>query len=219
MFELLNAKSFSKLINEGVSVDELAKQSVEILKTIHSTELKPGELPSKKQESMKWVNFTKDYLPEEIGGKLLKMFEEIPETNTMLHGDFHVKNIMQQNGENLLIDMDTLSMGHPIYEFAAIYAAYIGYSCIDKNNSAEFFNITTEQCFELWNATKKYYFADKSEDYITNIEKKSAIICYARLFRWYSTKKSKEDELAQQIIAYCKDYLIENVPLVDTLYF
>lgn len=219
VFELLNAKSFAKLIREGVPVDSIAKQSVEILKTIHSTVLKPGELPDKKKESFKWVDYTKEYLPEETGEKLYKLFEDIPETNTMLHGDYHIKNIMQQNGENLLIDMDTLSLGHPIYEFAAIYAAYIGFSCVDKNNCEEFFDIARDQCTDLWKYTLEYYFEGKDADYIADIEKKAAIICYTRLFRWYSTKKSKDDELAQQIIAFCKNYLIENVPAVDTLSF
>ncbi len=219
VFELLNAKSFAKLIREGVPVEEIAKQSVEILKTIHATELKPGELPDKKQESMKWVNFTKDYLPEEIGEKLLRLFNEIPERNTMLHGDYHIKNIMRQGDENLLIDMDTLSMGHPIYEFAAIYAAYVGFSCVDKNNGAEFFDIKQEQCLELWNDTVKYYFEGKDKAFIDDVTKKAAILCYTRLFRWYTTKRSKEDQLAQQIIAFCKAYLTENVPTVDTLAF
>jgi len=219
VFELLNATSFAKLIKAGASVEDIARQSVDILKTIHSTELKPGELPSKKQESMKWVEFSKDCLPDEIGEKLLKMFNEIPETNTMLHGDYHIKNIMQQNGENLLIDMDTLSMGHPVYEFAAIYAAYIGFSCVDKNNAAEFFGITREQADDMWKYTVKYYFSDKNENYIDDVIRKAAIICYTRLLRWFSTKKSKEDAEAQQIIAFCKNFLIENVPLVDSLYF
>jgi aminoglycoside phosphotransferase (APT) family kinase protein len=147
------------------------------------------------------------------------MFNEIPETNSMLHGDYHIKNIMQQNGENLLIDMDTLSMGHPVYEFAAIYAAYIGFSCVDKNNAAEFFGITREQADDMWKYTVKYYFPDKNEEFIDDVIRKAAIICYTRLLRWFSTKKSKEDAEAQQIIAFCKNFLIENVPLVDSLYF
>ena len=219
VFELLNAKSFAKLIREGSDVEDIAKQSVGILKTIHSTELKPGELPSKKQESMKWVNYTKDYLPAEIGEKLLKMFEEIPDTNTMLHGDYHIKNIMQQNGENLLIDMDTLSMGHPIYEFAAIYAAYIGYSCADPDNAAKFFDIPGEKCIDMWKYTVKYYFEGRDEQYVDDIIRKAAIICYTRLLRWYATKKSKEDEETQAVIAFCKNYLTENVPKPDNLYF
>ena len=217
VFELLSAKSFAKLLNAGVSTEELAKESVNILKTMHSTILKPGELPSKKQEALVWAEFDVDYLPEEIGSKLLKMFNEIPETNNMLHGDFHIKNIMQQNGENLLIDMDTLSMGHPIFEFAAIYAAYIGFSCVDKENGANFLGITKQQCDDFWKYTIQYYFEGEPQEKIDSIIRMAEIICYARILRW-KIRKGKT-ELDKQEIEFCKNYLIENVPKADKLYY
>jgi len=219
VFELLNAKSFAKLINAGEDVETLARESVEILKTMHSTSLKENELPSKKKESLVWANYTKDYLPAEIGEKLVKMFEEIPETNTMLHGDFHIKNIMRQNGENLLIDMDTLSMGHPVYEIAAIYAAYLGFSCVDKENGAKFLGITTEQCHDFFKYTLKYYFEGIDEKTVGEYRKMAEIICYTRLTRWFIKKRGFEDEYAKQVIDFCINYLIENVPTVDKLYF
>ncbi|MBQ7580998.1 MAG: phosphotransferase [Clostridia bacterium] len=219
VFELLSAKSFAKLINEGVDVGELAKQSVEILKTMHSTELKPGELPDKKKESLKWVGFTSKQLPEEIGAKLTSLFDDIPDTNNMLHGDFHVKNIMQQNGENLLIDMDTLSMGHPIYELAAVFAAYVGFSCVNKFNAQEFLGIKKEACDKFWSYTLLYYFDGKDEDFRRSVENMAAIICYTRLTRWFMTKKDPNDEYVKSVIEFCKNYLCENVPKTDKLYF
>lgn len=217
VFELLDAKSFAKLLREGVSTEELAKQSVAILKTMHGTMLKDGELPSKKKEALVWAEFDRDYLPEEIGAKLFKLFNDIPETNNMLHGDFHIKNIMQQNGENLLIDMDTLSMGHPIFEFAAIYAAYIGFSCVDKENGANFLGITTQQCQDFWKYTVKYYFEDEDQQTVDNIIKMAEIICYTRILRW-KVRRGKT-ELDKQEIEFCKNYLIDNVPKTEKLYF
>ncbi|MBQ9530689.1 MAG: phosphotransferase [Eubacterium sp.] len=219
VFELLDAKSFAKLIREGVSVEELVKQSVDILKTMHSTFLKDGELPSKKAEGVKWAKFDKDYLPEEIGSKLVKLFEEIPETNNIVHGDYHIKNIMQQNGENLLIDMDTLSMGHPVFELAAIYAAYVGFSCVDKENGAKFFDIKREQCNDIWKYTVKYYFDDKDDEFIENACKMIETICYARLLRWKIRRGDDLTEEQKQEKAFCENYLIENVPKIDKLYF
>ena len=218
VFELLNAKSFARLLNEGVSVEALAKESVAILKTIHSTMLKPGELPSKKKEAMVWAEFDVDKLPEEIGTKLLKLFNDIPETNNMLHGDYHIKNIMQQNGENLLIDMDTLSMGHPIFEFAAIFAAYVGFSCIDKENSANFLGITKQQCDDFWKYTVKYYFEGEPQEKIESIKKMAETICYARILRW-KIRRASNTELENMEIEFCKNYLIENVPKLDKLYY
>ncbi|MBR4241481.1 MAG: phosphotransferase [Eubacterium sp.] len=219
VFELLDAKSFAKLINEGEDVEELTKQSVDILKTIHSSMLKDGELPSKKKEGIKWAEFIADYLPEEIGAKLVKLFEEIPETNNIIHGDFHIKNIMKQNDENLLIDMDTLSMGHPVFELAAIYAAYIGFGCIDKENAAKFFGIKREQTENIWKYTVKYYFEGKSEEFISEVCKMIEVICYARILRWMIRRGEDANEEQKQVREFCENYLIENVPKINKLYF
>ena len=137
----------------------------------------------------------------------------------MLHGDYHIKNIMQQNGENLLIDMDTLSMGHPIFEFAAIYLAYVGFSCIDHNNVKEFLGIPYEQAQQFWKATLKYYFDDADEAALQQIENKSAIIGYARVLRRTLRKAKESEEYKARMIDYCKNALCTLVPQTDSLSF
>ena len=220
VFELLNAKSFAKLMIEHPEQTEAyAKASVEILKTMHSTMLKPGELPDKKQEALVWATYCKDHLPEEIGTKLVALVEAIPETNNMLHGDYHIKNIMQQNGENLLIDMDTLAMGHPIFEFAAIYAAYVGFSCIDKENVLHFLGIPYAQAQAFWKATLRDYFNTDDEAVLQKIEDQSAVICYARLLRRTFRKAKEDDAYKAKLVEYCKNALCELVPRLDSLSF
>ena len=220
VFELLNAKSFAKLMIENPDkTEEYARASVEILKTIHSTMLKPGELPDKKAEALMWAEYCRDLLPEEIGEKLVRMVREVPDTLNMLHGDYHIKNIMQQNGENLLIDMDTLSMGHPIFEFAPIFLAYKGFSCIDRYNVTKFLGITPEQADLFLNATFRFYFDTEDEDYIAEIMNKAAVIGYSRLLRRTSRRAEPGDEYAAKQIDFCKNALIELVPQLDSLFF
>ncbi|MBO4342158.1 MAG: phosphotransferase [Clostridia bacterium] len=220
VFELLNAKSFAKLLIADSSLtDALAKDSVDILKTIHSTMLKPGELPDKKAEALVWAEYCRDHLPAEVGDKLVKLVSEIPDTLNMLHGDYHIKNIMQQNGENLLIDMDTLSMGHPVFEFAAIYLAYVGFSCIDHNNVKDFLGIPYEQAGQFWKATLRYYFGTDDEALLQDIENKAAIIGYARVLRRTFRKAKESEEYKARLIEYCKNTLCDLVPKTDKLYF
>ena len=220
VFELLNAKSFAKLlIADPSQADALAKDSVDILKTIHSTMLKPGELPDKKAEAVVWAEFCRDYLPADVGEKLVRLMREIPDTLNMLHGDYHIKNIMRQNGENLLIDMDTLSMGHPIFEFAAIYLAYVGFSCIDRNNVQDFLGISYETGSAFWKATLKYYFGTEDEAVLRDIENKAAIIGYARLLRRTVRKARESEDYKARLIEYCKKTLTELVPQTDSLVY
>ena len=219
VFELLSAKSFAQLLKDGADVATLAKDSADILKTIHGTMLKDGELPNKREEAIGWAKFCVPHLPEETGKRLMELFEGIPDTNNMVHGDYHVKNIMQQDGENLLIDMDTLSMGHPIFEFAAIYAAYVGFSCVDKDQAHKFLGITVEQSRDFWKYTLSSYFEGKSEEYIEDVQTKAALICYTRILRRTMRRVSPDAPDYKPLIDFCTEYLIENVPKVDNLYF
>lgn len=215
VFELLNAKSFAKLIIAGEDVDELARQSVEILKAMHKTMLKDGELPSKKAEAIVWAEYVKPYLPEEIGAKLVDLFKAIPETNNMIHGDYHIKNIMRQGDENLLIDMDTLSLGHPVFELSQMYLAYIGFGETDHDCITRFLNIDYDTAVSFWNSSLKYYFDGKDEAFIKGAVIMARIVGYTRLLR-RTLKRSPEKT---EIIDNCKKQLCELVPTVDKLYF
>ena len=220
VFELLDAQSFGKLLVADNSLEkQLAKESTEILKAMHATQLSPGELPDKKAEAVIWANFTKEYLSPEAGDKLLAMMQDIPETHNMLHGDYHIKNIMKQNGENLLIDMDTLSMGHPIFEFAAMFLAYLGFSCVDHENVLHFLGISYEVAHDFWRDTLHFYFPDKDDSYLDQIELQAGIIGYTRMLRRIIRKVGLDTDLKKQEFEYCKQYIEENVHKVTSLYF
>ena len=186
---------------------------------MHATMLQPGELPDKKAEALVWAEYCRDHLPQDVGEKLVALVRAIPETDNMLHGDYHIKNIMQQNGENLLIDMDTLAMGHPIFEFAAIYLAYVGFSCIDPNNVKAFLGIPREQADMFWKATLRYYFETEDGARLQEIENKAAIIGYSRLLRRTFRKAKEDEDYKARLIAYCKQALCELVPKTDSLSF
>ena len=219
VFEMLDAKSFAELLQDGESINKLVKQSVQILKQMHSIENTNDDLPNKKDDAIKWAKECKKYLPKDIGDKLLKMVEEIPDRKTIIHGDFHVKNIMHLENENLLIDMETMGTGHPILELACSYSIYEGFECLDPKNPEKFLGIPQEQCRKFMNLTYDYYFDELEEDKINEIKLKAEIICYMRLLRRQIKHFGVDSEEAKNSIEFCKNYLIKNVPKVDNLYF
>lgn len=219
VFELINSSSLQKLIIDGADIDKLAKETVEVLKKIHSTKLEEGELPSKRKEKIEWAKDCSNFLPDKTGKRLIELLEKLPETNTMIHGDFHIKNIMKQNDEILLIDMDTISVGHPIFELGAIYATYEGFASVDKNNTLDFLGIPLEQSQVFLRLTYKYYFEGKSQEYIEEVISKAKIICYLQIL-WIRSKFMEEgNEIHKQDIEFAKNYLIENVEKINTLEF
>ena len=219
VFEMLDAKTYATLLREGEDIDKLVKESVEILKQIHTTINPNGDLPSKKEEAIIWANFCMDYLPDDVGKKLLKMINDIPDTNTIIHGDFHIKNIMKLKNESLLIDMETISIGHPILELACSYSIYEGFECLDPKNPEKFLGIPQKQCREFFDLTLKYYFDNLEEKEIDNIKNKIKIICYMRLLRRQIKHFGISNKKAKKSIEFCKKYLINNINSVEKLYF
>lgn len=215
VFELLNATSFAKwLAQKPEDLDEIVRESVDLLKKIHSTVVKPGEVPDMRKTALKWVTFLKDYLSPEKGEKLIAMVEAVPVDYHMMHGDYHIKNVMLQDGEALLIDMDTLCHGHPVFEFASIFNAYQGFSCADHTNIERFLGITYEQGAQLWNKTLKYYFEGKSEEEIAAIGDRAKIIGYSRILR---RAYRRPDEENSAVIAFCKKEIEDLLERVDSL--
>lgn len=219
VFEMLDAKSFAELLRNGETINKLVKKSVLMLKQIHEIENINNDLPNKKDEAVGWARFCQYYLPTSIGNKLVEMMENIPERNTIIHGDFHVKNIMHLEKEDLLIDMETVAVGHPIFELACSYSIYEGFECLDPKNPEKFLGISQEQCRKFIKLTFDYYFDELDNEGKEEIKNKVKIICYTRLLRRQIKHFGIDCEDVKESIEFCKNYLIENVPKVDNLYF
>ena len=215
--EMLSAKSVAKILRANPEkFDECMDIYTDLLKKIHTTPVAAGEMPSMKEISVKWIEYLEPYLPEDQWTKLLNMMKNISEPEFMIHGDYHVNNVMIQDGEPLLIDMDTVAYGHPIFEFAAIYLGYVGYSETNPEGTMEFYGLPYEKTNEIWKTLlEKYFDGDKAK--IAEVELKSKIVGYARMLRRTIRRIGKDTEEGKIKIELCKKYLAELLPLVDNL--
>ena len=220
VFELLNATSYAKLLIRGErSAEELAKMSVDLLKIIHGTTVKPGSMPDMRAVALDWASFLKDYLPEDQFEKLYQLVEAVPEDMHMMHGDYHIKNIMLQNGESLLIDMDTLCHGHPIFELASMYNAYVGFSAVDHNAVVDFLGISWETATAFWRRSLELYLGTEDEEHIREVEDKARIVGHMRLLRRYIRRNGLNTDEGRAMIGKCRSVLAELLPKVESLTF
>lgn len=220
VFELLNAESYAKLLAEGKkSLEELAVMSVDLLKLIHSKTVKPGSMPNMKETAENWVRFLKDYLPAGAHGKLTDMVAAVPDDLHMMHGDYHIKNVMLQNGESLLIDMDTLCYGYPVFEFASMYNAYCGFSELDHSAVERFLGIPRDLSVAFWKRSLELYLGTTDEKAVSDVEDKARIIGYARMMRRSIRRNGLNTEEGRAVIENCRSQLLELVDRVDSLTF
>lgn len=215
VFELLNAKSYSQLIKEEPqNFDEYVKKFTDLLKTIHATDVSGENMKSVKVEVNDWLSNAKEFLKEDLYEKVSKKIADVPDTKNMLHCDFHTNNVMMQNGETLLIDMDSVCSGHPIFELANIYAPCVGFGMISRSYVENFFGIPCEKMAEFWNKFLRIYFDGKN---IEKIEEKIKIISYLRVIS--HLKKREKIENRTEIISECARKIEERIDSFDNLYF
>ena len=216
--ELLNATSVTKLIkNNPEDLSEAAKYYVDMLKNIHSIEVEDGEVPDMKESVLEWADFVAQHIPEDQGKKLRALVEAVPKRNTLMHGDYHTNNVMIQNGEPLLIDMDTLCMGHPVFEFAGMFNAYVAFAEHDHQNTMDFFGYSFETAVKFLNTVVKMYLGTDDEDKCNEVIEKAMVVGYTKLLR-RSIKRPNEAESPIRI-ARCKEMLSILLGKIDTLEF
>ena len=220
VFELLNASSFAQILKkEPERFEEIAEMSADLLIKIHSTELNPGDMPDMRETALKWAAFLEPYLNADLFKKLYALVEAVPEDHHMLHGDYHLKNVMLQDGEALLIDMDTLCMGHPIFEFGSVYNAYCGFSALNHENILGFLGIDYETAGRLFKRLLELYLKTEDEKRLQEVVDKAEIVGLTRLLRRAIRRGGLETEEGRKQIDYYKSELQRLVPLTETLCF
>ena len=216
--ELLNATSVTKLIRKNPdNLSEAANYYIDMLKCIHGTEVEDGEVPDMKETALDWADFVSAYIPEDQGKKLHALIEAVPKKNTLMHGDYHTNNIMVQNGEPLLIDMDTLCMGHPVFELGSMFNAFVGYSELNHQNMMDFFGYDFETAGKFWNLALKLYLGTEDESLVQSVAEKAMVIGYTRMLRRAARRPEEADSPAK--IERCKEMLAQLLEKTDSLCF
>ncbi len=220
VFELLSARSFSKILaEEPEKIDWCVKEYIELLKKIHGTLVPAGKLPDMRETVISWADFMREHLPQAAGEKLCALVRAVPYDEHMIHGDYHTKNVMLQGDEVLLIDMDTLAIGNPIFELASMFNAFIGFSELDHEVIKEFQGFDLETSRAFWHKALARYLETDCEAKIIEVENKARIVGYTRLIRRAIRRKAQETEQGRAEIELWRKELLELLEKTDTLLF
>lgn len=220
VFELLNSKSFSKLIAaRPEEIDHYVGLYVELMEKLHTTHVKPGELPEMKAVALDWAAFLQAHLPDDQGKKLMALVEGVPERDTMLHGDYHTNNIVMQGDEVLLLDMDTLCVGHPIFELASMYLGFVAFGELDHQTTLDFLKLPYETAGLFWKKALAKYLGAEDPERIRAVEEKAMVLGYARLMRRTIRRNAADSEASRATLSLCRERLSQLLNRVDTLGF
>ena len=121
VFELVNADIVSNYLNNHPDeLVEIAKKYAQTMKQLHNTHVAEGALSSTKELYRTRIEGLRAYMTDEEVDTLHRINDAIPESDTVVHGDYHPKNVMIQDGELILIDMADLTTGHPLYDLGSM---------------------------------------------------------------------------------------------------
>lgn len=209
-FEMLDCISLKNaFLEHPEKYDELIHKYVNLLKKINTTDCMDPSIPDMRKMFLEKIDLIKEDVGEKYYKKARKMLEAIPETMTFVHGDCHFKNIMVQGEDFLLIDMDTLSRGDPIFEIALLRAPYIAFEEDSPGNNEQFLGASSEFCQKLYNDIIVNYFG--KDDQI--IKDKIALVCYIHMV-WWTKVNTPEDK---KRLNGCKERLLALLDKYDDL--
>ena len=211
VFELLQAKSFNDWVIEyedcPEKLDELTRLYVSCLKQVHDTELDMGDLPFARDEMLEKLDVLQPYLPQDVQLRLRDLLASLPDDLHAVHGDFQMKNVMLCNGEPMLIDMETLCIGQPIFDLQGIYVAYKAFPEDEPDNATKFLGIRPETAEYIWRRLLELYFGTEAN--LREIEEKIKVLAYIRFLQLLVTTDLQNSELGKLRIKHTQEHLQE----------
>ena len=121
VYEIIKSRTLGETMqSEPERIEELTEQYIAQLNQLHATRSDNPIFGSAKAAYAKQVADASKYFTEEEGEQLKLILEALPEGDRLVHCDAHPKNLMIQNGEMLWIDLEGMSVGHPIYDLISL---------------------------------------------------------------------------------------------------
>lgn len=185
MYELVEANTISRCIaDKPLQLDYYAKIMADAAHTIHDIEVSNEDgFPETITRVEPYISDGIGRMDPELSEKCMKLLNTIPSSNHLVHGDFHTGNVFLQNGEPFLIDLDRISMGHPVYEISDLHYFYVALGEVDPEEVYYFMGFTYDICRKFFRSFLKYYLGTDYENKITEVIEKVSIISYSRLIK------------------------------------
>ena len=127
VFELLNAVTVGRAVNQNPAlIPKMGKSMGALLKQLHTTEMSSDVLPKMTDKMTAWIDYLEEKYIDHADAELMRsVLAAIPEKNTLVHADFHEGNVMLQGNELILIDLDDICTGNPLFDLVAHYTGHV----------------------------------------------------------------------------------------------
>ncbi len=161
VYEMLHAKTLSTVINDNPSLaPEMGKRMGKLIKELHSTPANTGKLENMLDVYKSRAAKMEKYLTKDETEKLMSVYEALEYRETMLHGDYHAKNIMYMDDELIFIDMGDVGYGHPLLDIGGSYLGMVHVGKINPSIVPHYIGMDFETTTIVWENMIREYFGD-----------------------------------------------------------
>lgn len=175
-------KSLSRIISENPENTEIhIKKFAEMGKNFHSIKTNKNKFESMEERIIKNIK-EQNVLNDSQKLIALNYLESMEKLDYCIHGDFQPSNFIISNGKEYVIDLGGISYGNPLLDvgFFYFFTNFLPYT-ITKS----VFKCDEKYVKSFWNYFLKYYFEDKTKEYIDYINKeikKIAMVSFMSIF-------------------------------------
>lgn len=220
MYELVGGKTLSELIAKDPSqVDTYATLMARVAREIHTTEVTEDDIfPDAFDRVQEYIRGGVAYEDEKLAKRCMGLFNALPPTNTLVHGDFHTGNVFMMKGEPLLIDMDRISRGHPIIELSDLYYFYVVLGEEDPAIIENFMGFSYDTAKRFFDTFLRCYLSTDDDERLAEVIEKASLLCYSRKIRLIR-KRGVTTKRARMTIEHCLTRIDELTRKYDSLEF
>lgn len=210
VFELVDANLVSNHLNAHPDqLTDIAKKYAQTMKQLHTSHVAKNALSSTKELYRSRIEGLRPYLTGDEVDTLHRINDAIPESDTIVHGDYHPKNVMIQNGELVLIDMADLTTGNPLYDLGSMALTH-HLPSDDRINKIT--DMKPEMVRQLWQQFLVNYLETEDPRAIEMFTRK---VCVVGLMKMASTVAFSENArlpgVMESVIATVRKNLLANV--------
>lgn len=172
VYEMIRSHTLAEVMSSDTEhLESYAAEYAKLGRLIHGLSADPEVYPRTVQLYHDEIDLLASYLTKEETERLHEFIDRVPERKTLIHGDFHLNNVMLQDGEYLLIDLADVSWGHPVYELACTYVSLVSICSRGADFTKQMYGLLPEELMRVWNQFVKSYFDTTEEERLKEIDK------------------------------------------------
>ena len=161
VYEMLRAKTLSAYIKEHPEcAAEMGRRMGALLKELHKMKVDANKFVDVRNLFIERVRRMEKYLSEEEADKLMKVYDSLDARKTIVHGDFHPKNVMytEEKDELFFIDLADMGYGHPLLDLGGTGLVMEVFGRYTPERSVHFIGLDYKTSFVIWENIMSEYF-------------------------------------------------------------